>query len=370
MLRRVVGPDTFRCVFARSLSISTDVRDSLTKHLSALKEECKGQALDLEDMRETARTASQTLQDAVRRSNVDDAKFKGKMTTLNASIKAYNTRLSNLQNESRSIQNELESVLTLLWGTEKPQGDSFATPPHAAQKPAAPRKEEDFDVEPPFISKVLESEGKPVEQVVAERVVDGHKARPDASTTVASEEIEVETIEIEVEPEAEAAKSDPVDTMKITDITQDLYEKGVNFSDCLDAQSLRQRYRDVLSGKIPYRATQKAQNPYTEPLNDATLANPACRPDRRLLGTAATPPNTSETGITNDPYPNAQRKMVDPMRYVHEIKAELALEKGIDANSVDLWSGKTKLEDHKRLYDYPSIQSYPIEVRQKGDIPR
>jgi hypothetical protein len=37
--------------------------------------------------------------------------------------------------------------------------------------------------------------------------------------------------------------------------------------------------------------------------------------------------------------------------------------------TIDIWSGHIRLEDHKRLYDYPTIQQYPLEVRQKGDAP-
>ncbi|EPY36105.1 hypothetical protein AGDE_07080 [Angomonas deanei] len=324
-------------------------------------------------MRESARTASQMFRDAFDKETVDDPSFKGKVATLSASVKAYNTRLANLQNEARSIQSEVDSLLKLMWGTESPRSADFSSPPTAKVDPVA-ESSSGFEVDPPIAAKVTEEKtnkaAPSVEQVEAEPVTEPiKKASNDPGVT---EEIEVESIEVEVEPEPEAAPaSDPAETMKITDITRDLYERGVNFSDCLDAKSLRQRYRDVLSGKV---ASSVSQSQYSAPSSAAsTQPKTAQRPpsyQQQQQQQYQAPPNTNESGITSDPYPNAQRKMVDPMKYVREVKQEIAMEKGIDANTVDLWSGKVKLEDHKRLYDYPSIQSYPIEVRQKGDIPR
>lgn len=385
----------------RWLSVNHEVRDTLTQHLTALKEESKGQSLDLADMSDASKAATRAFQDAVQRSSLEDAQLKGKMTTLSASVKAYNTRLNNLQNEARSIQTEVDAILKLLWGTDSPQGASFAKPPPSSS--AAPAAEaagasatgstssDGFDVEPPIISKILEGEPLPkVEKVEAERVVEDKKPASKEGSTApkeGEEEIEVETIEIEVEPAegsgsgagaAATEQDDPVDSMKITDITKELYERGVNFADCLDARSLRQRYRDVLSGKIRSGYTGGTQSsagkPYTEPLKPngpgSESTQPRAPPRPQYQHYQQPPPNTNESGLATDPYPNAERKMVDPMKHVWEIKQEIATEKGVDPASVDLWSGKTKLEDSKRLYDYPSIQNYPIEVRQKGDIPR
>jgi hypothetical protein len=393
MLRRVVVKAAAPAALCRRLSVSADIRDSLTKPLSSLKEECKGQNLDLADMADAMKGATYKFQEANKKAGIEDKAFKGKVTTLAASLKAYNTRLANLQNETRSMQAEIDALLKLLWGTERPEGANFATPPPAAPQSAIPN---DFEVDPPPLAKALGEEApsaepaasaspaKPsVERVEGERVsgaANAARAASPSASTVKEEEIEVETIEVEVEP---PVQEDPVDTMKVTDITKELYEKGVNFSDCMDARSLRQRYRDVISGKIPTSAnastaaassSSSSSRPYTEPLTTNT-SQPRMpqRPQQqsRQQQYQQPPPNNNSAGngLAYDPYPNAQRKMVDPMKYVREVKQELAVEKGIDANSVDLWSGKVKLDDNKRLYDYPSIQNYPIEVRQKGDIP-
>jgi len=375
MLRRIIGCSAIATAVAayRCLSVSSEVRDTLSKPLSSLKEECKGQQLDLADMAEVMKAATHAYAAAVQTANAEDPQLRGKLTTLSASVKVYSTRLANLNNETRAIQGEVDAILKLLWGTENPHGASFAAPPTGAAATAS-----DFEVDPPPISKMLDEEAATttvsaaspsVEHVDGERVV-GSTSRSEPSHTAAarSEEIEVETIEVEVE----ATADDAVDAMKVTDITKELYEKGVNFSDCMDARTLRQRYRDVLSGKIPSAtATQKAATRPAEPL--ATNTNQPRMPQRSNASqqqqAPPPPPNTSENGLAADPYPNAHRKMVDPMKYVYQIKEEVAAERGIDPRSVDLWSGKTKLDDNKRLYDYPSVQSYPIEVRQKGDIP-
>ncbi|ORC92781.1 uncharacterized protein TM35_000021070 [Trypanosoma theileri] len=372
MLRRLHISAGVRCGAAvRLLSIAAEAREALTKQLGALKEECKGQGLDLADMNDASRAAMRSLQESLKKANVDDEQFKGKCTTLSASIKAYTTRLTNLQNEARSIQAEADALLKIMWGTETPQkAASFASPPNSINDASTnttahdDSKGDEFVVEPPPVAKILESKQKNTEHVEAERVQGTIKR---SSQEVESQEIEVETIEVEVEP-----ANDPADTMKITDITKDLYERGVNFSDCLDARSLRQRYKDVLAGK--FSPGIQAGTPNTTSKAAETNMNQPRMPQNRSYQhqyqQQQQQSNTNESGLAHDPYPNAYRKMVDPMKHVWELKNELAAEKGIDPNSVDLWSGKCKLEDHKLLYDYPSVQNYPIEVRQKGDIPR
>lgn len=354
MLRRLCFAGVVGGVDARFLSLTSEARDVITRQLGALKEECKGQGLDLADMGDASRAAMRSLQDSLKRVSVDDETFQGKYTTLSASLKAYTARLSNLQSEARSIQSEADALLRLIWGAEAPpRAASFASPPTAA-------KEAEESVAPPAAAPV--DERPPAERVEAERVQGSLRETKREEAPV--EEIEVETIEVET-------SDSPADTMKITDITKDLYERGVNFSDCLDARTLRQRYKDVLSGKIPpgVGPGSPAVNSGAAETNTNQPRMPQHRPYQQNYHQQQQP-NTNEAGLAHDPYPNAYRKMVDPMKHVWELKNELAAEKGIDPKSVDLWSGKCKLEDHKLLYDYPSVQSYPIEVRQKGDIPR
>nr|CCC92613.1 conserved hypothetical protein [Trypanosoma congolense IL3000] len=368
MLLRRLGRCELFYTSLRSISLASEARDNITKQLGALKEECKGQGLDLADMGEASRTAMRSLQESVKRAGVDDESFNGKYGTLSASLKAYTSRLANLQNEARSIQSEVDALLRLIWGTEEAaRPASFSSPPRHSEvprpvgEPSSKCAHDSFDVEPPPVVEALGGGNPKVEKVEAERVTEARRASEAQEAKL--EEIEVETIEVEVEPAESAA-----DTMKITDITRELYEKGVNFSDCLDAQSLRQRYKDVLTGKITPGIQAGSTSNKTN--NVEMNKNQPTMPRSNPYNSGQQQSNTTESGLAHDPYPNAYRKMVDPMKHVWELKKELAAEKGIDANSVDLWSGKTKLEDHKLLYDYPSVQSYPIEVRQKGDIPR
>eukprot|EP00796_Vickermania_ingenoplastis_P004015 gene4015-2869_t len=354
----------------RFLSLDKSKREDLTKHLVALKEECKGQGLDLADMNDAAKDAGRAVQDKVKQLAIDDAQFKGKVLTLSASVKAYHTRLANLQTEAQSIQGEVDALLKLMWGTESPEAASFASPPPAS-KPSEKEmagSDDGFTVEPPPIAKMVDdinksAETKKVEQVDGEHLPSDVPS-PKGTSSAKEEEIEVETIEIEVEPET-SSTADPaeeaVDKMKITDITSDLYERGINFSDCLDAKSLRQRYKDVLKGLLRPRIHSSPPMP--------KRADAAQHYQQQQQYTPP-PPNTSQAGLAHDPYPNAKRKMVDPMRLVDDVKRELCSEQGVDPSTVDLWSGKVLLEGHKRLYDYPTVQSYPIEVRQKGDFPR
>ncbi|KAG8343575.1 hypothetical protein TRVL_05593 [Trypanosoma vivax] len=363
----------------RFLSVTSEVRDGLTRQLGALKEECKGQGLDLADMLEASRVVMRSLQEALKRANVDDEQFKGKCATLNASLKAYTVRMSNLHNEAHSIQSGADALLKLLWGTETPtRGASFSSPPNIPEgqtkaTPVTPNAEQgtdEFVVEPPPVAKLFENKAQAPERVEAEHVpVDaGRPVKTEKEKNPHIEEIEVETIEIEtVEVESE---SNSVDSVAISDITRELYERGVNFSHCLEEKSLRQLYRDVLSGKVPSSVQAGRPSGGTSEYSPNSNQPRMPQPRQQSYNRQQAPPNTNEAGLANDPYPNAYRKMVDPMKHVWEIKREIAAEKGIDPQSVDLWSGKTKLEDHKLLYDYPTVQSYPIEVRQKGDVPR
>ncbi|EKF33887.1 hypothetical protein MOQ_002416 [Trypanosoma cruzi marinkellei] len=378
MLRRIFVSDAAMAINVRFLTMTSEVRDTLTKQLSALKEECKGQGLDLADMSDASRAAMRTVQEGLRRASVEDEHFKGKSATLSASMKAYTARLSNLQDEARSIQTEVDALLKMMWGTEAPtKAASFASPPRSTEEVGASSSsaaaaggkrnetvDDEFIVEPPPLAKALGNDKRPAERVEAERV-QGTPHKPVEEMRV--EEIEVETIEVEVEP-----NESPADSMKITDITKELYERGVNFSDCLDARTLRQRYKDVLAGKFSPGISPgtAASSPAAAEANTNQPPMPQHRLYQQQQQQQQQQPNTNESGLAHDPYPNAYRKMVDPMKHVWELKNELAAEKGIDPKSVDLWSGKCKLEDHKLLYDYPSVQNYPIEVRQKGDIPR
>ncbi|CCW70771.1 unnamed protein product [Phytomonas sp. Hart1] len=369
----------------RCVTVSQETREWLTNNLTALKEECKGQGLDLADMSDATKATSSSLQECLSSSNVQDAAFKTMVESLSASVKVYNNRLNNLKNEVWTVQTKVDTLLKMLWGTENPKGASFEAPPIPSSTSTAQRvpsgNGERSHIEGSLVDEVrhntscdgtLEGEKVNVERVVGEKVPDKSYKKSQGMVDKKEEEIEAEVIEVELDPGFNSSVGDK----KITDITKELYERGVDFSDCLDAKSLRQRYDDVLSGKI---ASQPPSSSSLSATDSSSVKPSATNTDRPYASPRLQyseepsymppPPNTGEAGLAHDPYPNATRKMVDAMKFVWQIKQELSSERGIDPNTVDLWSGKTKLEDHKRLYDYPTAQSHPIEVRQKGDMP-
>jgi len=383
-------------------TLSKESRDAITKGLSRVKEEAKGQLLDLTDMNEASRNAGNALQEVLKRNAVQDAKIKGKITTLTASLKSYNTRLSNLQSEARAVQNEAEALIKLLWGNSN---NATST---AAAAEAAPKAEADgdFGVDiPPMAKKIEEVLGESVTSsasasastpssssssaskvetlegdFIKEDLTAPKASKPAESSNGAEEDLE---IELEVEPtntsstssssssntsssapKAKSANELLAEKASIPEITAELHNAGVDFSTCRDAESLRKKFLDHLEGKI------KKANPSSNNSQRTTQQPPTPRPPQQQQQQyQQPPPNTSETGVSSDPYPNGVRKMVDPMRTVWEVKMDIAKERNVDANTINLWSGRTCLEDHKRLYDYPTIQQFPIEVRQKGDNP-
>ncbi|CCW65037.1 unnamed protein product [Phytomonas sp. EM1] len=371
----------------RCVTVNEETRELLTKNLTAVREECKGQGLDLADMSDATKATSRALHECISVSNVQDAAFKEMVESISASLKVYNNRLNNVKNEAWSVQTKVDTLIKLLWGTENPQGDSFAAQPPLDDLSTVPKEPprngepSDIEVKGSPESEVLHNvscdrapfdEKVNVEHVVGERVDGKWNKRSQEESDRKDEEIEVETIEVELESHF----NNSIGKKTIIDITKELYERGVDFSDCLDANSLRQRYDDVLNGKICTQktfssSTSTTGNSYAEPFATNTdqpqvPSRPQYSEDQSYIPPL---PNTETTGLAHDPYPNAMRKMVDAMKFVWQIKQELAAEKGINPSSVDLWSGKVKLEDHKRLYDYPTAQSHPIEVRHKGDMP-
>lgn len=400
MYRRLFLPCTLKAsckTFSsfRFFSLDSGKRNELTKHLSSLKEECKGQGFDLADMNDAAKEAGRAVQEKVRQLAIDDSLFNAKALTLSASVKAYHKRLANLQVEAQSIQAEVDALLKVMWGSENPEAANFATPPSSSfvASPSDASKQENsigkkdgeqktdgFEVEPPPIAQFVNdlsgnNTEKKVEKVEGEHLSSDTPigGKPSVESAPGNVDAEVETIEIEVEPEPLDSAVDAVDSMKITDITSELYERGVNFSDCLDAKSLRQRYKAVLAGKFTPPSTSFKKAAEENKMQPPAPQRPEMHHSNYNYGSSSSQQssaNANQTGLAHDPYPNAQRKMIDPMRYVSDVKKELCSEQGIDPNSVDLWSGKVRLDDSKRLYDYPTVQSYPVEVRQKGDIPQ
>lgn len=384
MLRRRI-PFIATATFARyqSVSVPQDVRDKLSKSFMSVKEEAKGQALDLGDMAEAARNAAKNVATATKAHPVEDAKFKAKLVTLNASMKAYNSRLMNLQSEARALQNDVDTILKLLWSNQADASGAGASAAAAAE-PESEKVEkvegerisepDDFAYEAPK-PKVSENEAPgaaksgaaatstKVETVEGEVVRETPQKTSNATSSSSSSgsgEIEVEAVEIE----------ESVETKSITEITRELHERGIDFSDCMDAKSLRARYQDVLDGKVkpPKPKAQPQPQPpprssYQAPSTSSSSSSSYQQQQQRSA------PASNETGLTADPHPGAERRQIDSSKYVWEVKQEMAREKGFDPNSVDMWCGMIKMDDHKRIYEVPGVQSYPIQIRQKGDAP-
>ena len=358
------------CMGAQSrTAISTHTRDDLSRVATKVKEEANGQAMDVAEMLDSAKTSHKSVLDALERNNelgATDAKAKGKLQTLSASLKAYQNRLNNLQNEAKSINREAESLVKHLWGNSS---GSDAAASGAAEDASPAGATDDFDADAPHIAKILEEKAVPEAEALN---LDQQESSNTANTANSSGDAEPEVLEIEIET--------PEEDIPITEITQALYEKGIDFADCHDAAALRQRYKDMKEGKFDKQAPPQQQSqqraapsqPQAPPAGGGgyDFGGNQQRQQYQQQGGYNQSSTTTETGLAHDPHPGAQRKMLDPMKAVWEVKQSIAAENGVDANTIDLWSGPVKLEDHKRLYDYGSlVQTNPIEVRQKGDQP-
>ena len=367
-------------------------RDEVSRAVSGVRDEVKGQSLDLGDMSESAKACQQAVLHAAK---VHHAKLDGALTTrlnnLATATKAYGTRVAMLQSEARKIHGDAEAIVKVLWGTASAGTSNSPTASSPADTPAETSKSSDFTADVPPLAQKLDEINSAASATTKIETVEGEVVRDDTNTASNSSnntnnttggstvEIEIDSVEVEnpkktspagaPQTAAPPAEDDDIAEMSVTQLTHALHEKEIDFSDCRDARSLRQRYRDALAGKVspkprqpppPPRAPQpKLQQP-TGSARSAAAANVPPPP----------PPNTTETSLAADPHPGAHRKMIDPMKFVHEVKAQLAVEHNVDARTIDLWSGLIKLEDHKRLYEYPGIQHNPIEVRNKGDPPR
>jgi hypothetical protein len=339
-------------------AVSTHTRDDLSRVATKVKEEANGQAMDVAEMLESARTSHKTVLDALERNSelaATDAKAKGKLSTLSASLKAYQNRLNNLQNEAKSINREAESLVKHLWGNSTGSDESTAsTTTEDATAPNA-NAADDFDADAPHIAKILEEK---VEEA-------SPSSNNNNNNNNGGEDPEILEIEIET----------PEEDIPITEITQALYEKGIDFSDCHDAAALRQRFKDMKAGKFdqqqaPPQQQQQRAAPSQPSYGGGAPQQHQQQQQYQQQGGYNSQSTTNETGLAADPHPGAQRKMLDPMKAVWEVKQNIAQENGVDASTIDLWSGPVKLEDHKRLYDYGAmVQTNPIEVRQKGDMP-
>jgi hypothetical protein len=361
---RVVAPSARFACATRSV-VNTQTRDEISRVATKVKEEANGQALDIAEMADAARSSMKVVQEALGRypDGGGDPKVKGKLQTLSASLKAYQNRLNNVQNEAKSIHREAETLVKHVWGTEAPETVE-AEPVKAESTTGGKVEVDDFDAEAPHVAKILESEKSTASRSQQSSSSPNQSSSSEAKP--ADADVEVEVLEVEVES--------PVDDVPVTQITQELYERGIDFSDCHDAAGLRKRYTDVLAGKFdkqepPRQASSQRQAPPAP--ERPTQYQQQQSQQQGAPGWQQGTPNTTETGLAFDPHPGAMRKMIDPMKAVWEVKQDVARENGVDPSQIDLWSGMLKLDDHKRLYEYgQSLQANPIEVRSKGDAPQ
>eukprot|EP00758_Cryptobia_borreli_P000102 Tbor_TRINITY_DN10142_c0_g1::TRINITY_DN10142_c0_g1_i1::g.17233::m.17233 len=349
----IIGSELrFSCV-----NIQFAMQHSLTKALNRIKEESQGQYLDLIDMNEASRNAANSLQEIVKRNPVEDPNLKNKITNLVLTMKAYHTRLNNLQNEALSLQGETDGALKLVCGENMLKSTSSTVDSDAYKNSdidvsVTSIKSEEIQTSTPLNQEVETVEG----EIIKDDIGDKYRKKTEASK--ASEEY----IEVEIEP------TEPDGLPSIPEIIKALHEGAVDFSDCRDANSLRHKYQDFLDGKFKQSSNAyKPQEPQKQP--------PKPKPPQSSYAGSSTAsyrpptPNSHETSLASDPFPNGERRMLDPMLFVYQVKADIAKSKGMQPENIDLWSGSTRLNDHKRLYDYPTIQQFPIEVRNKGDFP-
>jgi hypothetical protein len=378
--------------------LSTSDREDLSRVVSAVQGEAKGQAVDLVEMGDAARNSLKQIQEASARVKFDDARLKAKVTTLQTALKAYSSRVANVQNEARSLQGDAERVLKMLYGESETaaSGATTATTTTTATSSAsasaaaggAAAGESDFHVEPPAAAQKLEeiNRAPPGSQGRVETATD---AAARGATTVAEDEIVVETLDDDASGAAAAGAADDslnrirADETTVSEITATLHERGIDFGDCRDARQLRQRYKDFLDGKFAKpdkpapRPEPNRDQPSTPPRYSPSSGGSSYQQQQQQQQQQRPPyqqqqpiPNTTETGLQPDPHPGAVRKQIDTQKFVREVKEEIAREHGVSAGQIDLWSGMTLLEDNKRLYEYSNLQNNPIEVRQKGDFPR
>ena len=380
-------------------TLSAAARTDFARVASLARQEARTNADDIKDIASAARAAAAQLQAVRQKHGGDggDAKARAKLMTLAASMKTYAYRLSNLEAEARSIVEDAEAVLNEL-GTQQGGGGGGAAAPTpsgggtaaaAAKAAAGSADRSDFTLDSDFTA--ASPTQQPVEPPAGAAQTPGAANRARAPTrpptdaeqlakhppgagafaeasafaagsnlgmSGGDEELKVDFVRGDEPPKAagtgeippqdiEVEPIDPIDEKSVTEITEELYNKGVDFSDCRDAKALRQRYKDVQAGKFQ---PKKAATPPPPP---PPRSNPYTPP----------PPNTSEKGLAQDPHPGSQRKMVDPNRLVGDLKLELSRENNLSPHTIGLFCAGVRMDETKRVSDYPQVQYHQIEIR-------
>eukprot|EP00008_Paramoeba_atlantica_P007566 CAMPEP_0201483338 /NCGR_PEP_ID=MMETSP0151_2-20130828/7556_1 /ASSEMBLY_ACC=CAM_ASM_000257 /TAXON_ID=200890 /ORGANISM="Paramoeba atlantica, Strain 621/1 / CCAP 1560/9" /LENGTH=364 /DNA_ID=CAMNT_0047866435 /DNA_START=142 /DNA_END=1236 /DNA_ORIENTATION=- len=324
-------------------------------------EEFKGQSLDLRDMCSAARVVKQEAVDIAQQNQrelLSSDTLKQKWDTLLSKIKAYCVRVGTVQGEAASLHDDIQQFLKM----KEPEESSSTS---VKDKPAA-------SVETPRI----------VRQEVREFTCT--TSSPEDGTPISAEVISETEIVIESSPDSQQkeCENNAEDSTPVSEITQYLHENGVDFSDCFNAESLRARYRDVKSGA--YRPVQKQKETDAAARRRELEAKEERQRQRQESSRSSTNTQQNQSssqhssqnmnyggspsgGLMADPYPGAERRMCDPMKYVWEVKREICAGKSVNPEQMDIWVGGTKLEDHRRIHEYPQVQYSPMEFRVKGD---
>ena len=175
-------------------------------------------------------------------------------------------------------------------------------------------------------------------------------------------------------PPSEPAASDKA---TITEITEYLYDKGIDFSDCPDARSLRARYAAVREGSYvnPKQAKKRTElGSLREQHMPSSVASSASAASSVPLTGGSLPSSgrcySSEydgTAITPDPYPTMPRYAVAPWKYIWEVKEELCRQQGYEPSQMELLAGDKVLEDFRKVLDYPDLQrGAPVQMRSRA----
>jgi len=151
-------------------------------------------------------------------------------------------------------------------------------------------------------------------------------------------------------------------TLSVTEITEYLHERGIDFGDCLDTASLRRRYRLVAMGKYVDPEKQKLRDEFERKRAGEGLPREPLMPTRVLQDDPAA---SGGSAVVPDPHPGTSRVVVDRNRYIYEVKVDACKAHGADPDTIEVVCNGVVLEDHRRILDYPDMSQYRVELRKK-----
>jgi len=299
-------------------------KDKLTSILKDAEASVTRQSLALRDLCVAARLPKQDLE-AFSRESLCQNDEKTSLKAVLSSFKAYCIRISALQGEAESLSKE---ILELIERNNQQDKETSASVNASDQASTIP---------------------------------------------------EISENEVELEETAPTPQQVPQE-ISVQDITEYLHGKSIDFSDCYDEESLKKRYLEVKSGtyrplaKVKTSMTRSEEKTVTKSHGICPIREPPSH-DNSYSSQSSGRNNqenmnyggSSKGAIMGDPYPGAERRMCDPMKFVWEVKQDICRGRGVNSSQVDIWVGPLRLDDTKRMYEYPQCQRTPMEVRMKGD---